>query len=178
MQAAEALAAATGAERDSIVQSFATIQSTAANTAKKLGASMYDGGIRAAEGLVAGLKKKRKDIEQTIIAIAMAMKKALKKALGIASPSKVFTKLGAFTGQGMVNGLLGEERNVAKASARLGLAATTHASTKGLTPASLTGGQRAVGGVSFSFTTINPQAEPQSRTTNKALARAASLGLV
>ncbi|MFI8535327.1 phage tail protein [Streptomyces aquilus] len=67
--------------------------------------SMYGAGIKAAEGLVKGLEKKQKAIEAAMLRIAKSMEKAIKKALGIKSPSTVMAKLGDYTALGYAQGI-------------------------------------------------------------------------
>ncbi|MGW8679664.1 phage tail protein [Streptomyces sp. NPDC055817] len=66
--------------------------------------AMYGAGLHAAEGLVAGLTAKQKAIESTMMAIAKSMEAAIKKALGIKSPSKVMEPIGDFAFQGVEQG--------------------------------------------------------------------------
>lgn len=66
---------------------------------------MYDAGIQAAQGVVDGLKSQQKAIEDQMMAIALAMEKAIKQALGIKSPSRVMMKVADFTADGLVNQL-------------------------------------------------------------------------
>ncbi|MGY0062850.1 phage tail protein [Streptomyces sp. LZ34] len=67
--------------------------------------SMYGSGIRAAEGLVKGLAEKQKAIEDQMMKIAKSMETAIKKALGIRSPSRVMAQLGQHTVDGFNQGL-------------------------------------------------------------------------
>lgn len=71
--------------------------------------AMYGAGIKAAKGLVDGLTKQKKQIEATMMAIAKSMEKAIKKALGIKSPSRVMEAVGKYTAEGFA---LGIERNM------------------------------------------------------------------
>ena len=178
--AAESLLAASKSDQRTISSAFTTIQSVAGDTSKQLGSQMYDSGIKAAQGLVKGLKDRQKDVERTIMAMAMAMQKALKKALGIHSPSRAFYAITRWAPKGMVKALSDGQREVADASARLGMASIGGAKWGGrrVTPDQLNGGLRAGSSVTFIFHTHNPQPEPQSRTTNRALAKVASLSLV
>lgn len=66
--------------------------------------SMYGAGLAAAEGVVAGLTAKQKSIEAAMMNIAKSMEKAIKKALGIKSPSKVMESVGDFAFQGIEQG--------------------------------------------------------------------------
>lgn len=104
--AAEALAQATP---DSIKQvnnlqaQLVTAANTAGNTA---GDAMYKAGIDAAKGLVKGLQKEQKSIEQQMLKIAKGMTAAIKKALGIKSPSRVFAEeVGRMVPKGAIVGI-------------------------------------------------------------------------
>lgn len=66
---------------------------------------LYNDGIAAAKGLVAGLKSQQSAIEAQMLAIAKAMQKAIKTALGIHSPSRVFEQLGRQVPAGMARGI-------------------------------------------------------------------------
>lgn len=79
----------------------------------------YEGGLAAADGLVAGLEAKKGDVQKAIMDMASAMETALKSALGIASPSRRFRALMKFVGDGAVLGLGDQVGAVADASARL-----------------------------------------------------------
>jgi predicted MFS family arabinose efflux permease len=68
-----------------------------------------------AEGLVKGLESQASKIEDQMLKIADSMVKAIKKALGIHSPSRVLAKIGAYVGQGFRKGLLSEQSNIAAA---------------------------------------------------------------
>lgn len=67
--------------------------------------SMYGAGIKAADGLVKGLTAKQKAIEDSMMKIAKSMEAAIKKALGIKSPSRVMMQLGQHTADGFNQGL-------------------------------------------------------------------------
>lgn len=102
---AEALAKASPAQIAAINKS----QKDAAKAAKKAGTqvadAMYKSGIDSAKGLVKGLQKQEKAIQKEMDKIAKGMAKALRKALGIKSPSRVFHELGEFVSQGLANGI-------------------------------------------------------------------------
>ena len=184
-QAASALVAAQSGEVASINASMASITSTANSQSKLLAGQMYDAGISAAEGLVQGLKLKEDAITRAIKGMAQNLVQALKKALDIHSPSGVTAWMGDMLGSGLVKGMKRSAKKVIRAAVTLSDDATPP--PPGVPPgwggpppsmAGLTGGLRAGAGVTFHFHTHNPVAEPQSRTTNKALDRAGSLGLV
>lgn len=103
--------------------------------------AMYGAGIRAAAGLVKGLESQRARLDRMMQALAASMVKALKKALKIRSPSRVYEGLGHQVGAGLVRGLDGSRPDAAAASARL------LAGTRGPAPTGrLRTGSRAVGG--------------------------------
>jgi len=88
--AAEALAQATPdsiKQVNSLQAQLVTAANQAGNTA---GDAMYKAGIDAAKGLVKGLQKEQRSIEAQMLKIAKGMTAAIKKALGIKSPSRVF----------------------------------------------------------------------------------------
>jgi hypothetical protein len=70
------------------------------------GDALYGAGIHAAKGLVQGLKAEHKAIENAMLSIALGMQKALKKALGIKSPSTVLAdEVGRWIPPGVVAGM-------------------------------------------------------------------------
>lgn len=187
---AKALASASGSDAAGIRQAFNQINSLAASQSQALGNMLYDPGIRAADGLIAGLKKRRKDVEATLVQIAKGMSTALKRALGIRSPSRVMAALAGFIPAGIAKGIRDRSKVALKAAGAMarGVTVATQGGFQGpgvppfgprgpASPAA-TGGFGGGGDVHFHFNTHNPKAEPQSRTTNKALDRVASLGLV
>ncbi|MFD9465329.1 hypothetical protein ACFWBT_31205, partial [Streptomyces sp. NPDC060027] len=80
------------------------LQSSADKAGTTAADAMYGAGIKAAEGLVKGLTAQQKAIEATMMAIAKSMEKAIKKALGIKSPSKVMEAVGDYSFQGIEQG--------------------------------------------------------------------------
>lgn len=76
-----------------------------ASLGKVAAANLYQAGINAAAGLVKGLQKSQGLIEKQMDAIAAAMLKAIKKALGIKSPSREFMEIAKFSLQGMALGM-------------------------------------------------------------------------
>lgn len=91
------------------IESINAMQKTLNNTANRLGNTasdaMYGAGIRAAEGLVKGLTQQKKTIEDTMLAIAKGMVRAIRRALGIKSPSTVFRDLGMQVPRGFAQGI-------------------------------------------------------------------------
>ncbi|MFI2084315.1 hypothetical protein ACH43Y_28650 [Streptomyces rubiginosohelvolus] len=78
---------------------------TAANNVSAMGADlMYDNGKNAAKGYLRGLDSQQDAIEKQMIKIAKAMDKAIRKALGIKSPSTVAAVSGGFFTKGVAKG--------------------------------------------------------------------------
>ncbi|MGW1595243.1 phage tail tape measure protein [Streptomyces sp. NPDC002343] len=70
------------------------------------GNAMYGAGIQAAQGIVKGLQKEQAAIEKQMLKIAQGMQKAIKKALGIRSPSALMADtVGRFIPPGVVEGI-------------------------------------------------------------------------
>lgn len=67
--------------------------------------SMYDAGAAAGKGFLKGLEAQQKAIEAQMVRIAKGMDKAIRKALGIKSPSTVMARLGVYSTQGLATGL-------------------------------------------------------------------------
>jgi phage-related protein len=128
LAAAEALAnaGASGvAEINDLQKELEKYATTAGNTAAHY---MYDAGVQAAEGLVKGLEAQQNAIEKQMLKIADAMVNAIKKALDIHSPSRLFRKLGSFVGKGFSLGVTDERGRVERATNALASSATSGAS--------------------------------------------------
>jgi TP901 family phage tail tape measure protein len=82
-----------------------SLQNAASNAGGAVATSMYGAGIKSAEGLIKGLESQQKAIDKQMLKIARSMQAAIKKALGIKSPSQVFHGLGLFIAQGLANGI-------------------------------------------------------------------------
>ncbi|MFS8200473.1 hypothetical protein ACLVWQ_17525 (plasmid) [Streptomyces sp. CWNU-52B] len=92
---------------------FASINSTQykindqADTLGRAGAdALYDSGKQAGKGYLKGLDSQQDAIEKQMVKIAKGMDKAIRKALGIKSPSTVMAQLGAYSTQGLARGLV------------------------------------------------------------------------
>ncbi|WP_328941516.1 hypothetical protein OG259_07535 [Streptomyces sp. NBC_00250] len=77
--------------------------------------TLYDAGVNSAKGLVAGLQSQQKAIEQQMLTIARGMERALKKALGIKSPSRVGHGIGSNFARSTGDGALAELAYVGRA---------------------------------------------------------------
>ncbi|MEU5433818.1 hypothetical protein AB0G73_10615 [Streptomyces sp. NPDC020719] len=115
LAAAESIAAA---GKDGIAE-INRLQAELAKYANQAGATasdaMYANGVHIAEGIVKGLESQQKAIEQQMLKITDSMVAAIKRALGIHSPSRVFAQLGTFVGQGFAKGIEGQADRVSKA---------------------------------------------------------------
>jgi hypothetical protein len=78
-------------------------------TGKSTAEAMYRAGLSAAAGLVRGLQSQEKAIDRQMAKISATMVSAIRRALGIHSPSRVFYQLGGDTIQGWVDGLRARE---------------------------------------------------------------------
>lgn len=81
---------------------------------------LYQAGVDAAQGLVDGLVRMQDEIQDQMDRIAQGMVDAIKKALGIQSPSKVFATVGSDSVKGMIVGLESSARSLETASAAVG----------------------------------------------------------
>lgn len=72
---------------------------------KTASSDLYQAAVDSAAGLVKGLENQQAAIEKQMEKIADAMVAAIKKKLGIKSPSTVLAQVGVFSGQGVVDGL-------------------------------------------------------------------------
>lgn len=82
------------------------------------------------QGLINGLASKQAAIIAKARAIANSVTSAMKKALGIASPSRVMRRVGQFTAEGMILGLEDMSTEVQRASAALAQSAAVPASVQ------------------------------------------------
>jgi TP901 family phage tail tape measure protein len=80
---------------------------------------MYGAGMNAAKGLIKGLQSQEKAIDKQMLKIAKSMEKAIKHALGIHSPSRLFHEIGQFVSAGLVNGIDSGHGNVERSAHRM-----------------------------------------------------------
>lgn len=104
-----ATASAIQAGGPAAIREFNALQGQLAAEANALGTStsrnMYQAGVDAAQGLVNGLKDKARALERIAKELARDLVKAIKKALDINSPSRVFRDIGSQTIKGLEIGL-------------------------------------------------------------------------
>jgi len=118
-----AMAAALAGASSATIKEFNALQGQLTSAAKSVGKTtadaMYGAGLKAAQGLVAGLQKQQVAIQRQMDKIADAMVARIKKALKIKSPSRIMFNLGRFTTEGLLDGLLSLKRQVALAAQQL-----------------------------------------------------------
>ncbi|WP_405508785.1 hypothetical protein OG323_22540 [Streptomyces cyaneofuscatus] len=121
-QGAASAAALANASKSQVKQVNAqqgALVKAAGSAGKTAGDAMYGAGINAARGLVYGLQQEQKSIEKQMLAIALGMQGAIRKALKIKSPSRVMAAIGRFIPQGLVRGIDGERAAVDRSMSAL-----------------------------------------------------------
>ncbi|MFJ3811569.1 hypothetical protein ACIPWE_35045 [Streptomyces sp. NPDC090073] len=103
---ASALAGADKATFSAINKSQKAIDAETTKLGRKGADILYDSGKNAGKGFLKGLESQQKAIEKLMVKVAKSMEKAIKKALGIKSPSTVMAKLGVYSTQGLARGLI------------------------------------------------------------------------
>lgn len=92
------------------VKRFNALQERLGKEAARLGKfgadAMFDSGKKAGAGFLTGLKAQQKSIEALMLNIAKGMQKAIRRALGIRSPSAVMAEVGRQTTLGVAMGLV------------------------------------------------------------------------
>lgn len=91
-----------------------------ASLGKSASTELYQAAVDSAKGFVKGLEKERANIEKQMDKIADAMVRAIKKKLGIKSPSRVFAELGGFSAKGLAEGLRGSTSLIEKSARGMG----------------------------------------------------------
>lgn len=100
------------------------------------GKSMYQAGVDAAAGLVRGLRSQSQQLAKAARDLANQLVRAVKRALGIKSPSVIMAKQGDFAVAGFVNSIKAGQRAAAAAGALLGSAVVPSVSSIGRASAS------------------------------------------
>ncbi len=85
---------------------------------------LYDSGKKAGQGFLTGLKAQQKNIEKLMLSIAKGMQKAIRRALGIKSPSRVMATVGRMTVLGLEGGITRMVPAVDQAMTRVAQAVT------------------------------------------------------
>ncbi|MGX1711343.1 hypothetical protein ACWIFI_18670 [Streptomyces albidoflavus] len=113
---ASALAGADKATFKEINKTQYAINAEAEKLGKRGADALYDSGKNAGKGFLKGLESQQKAIEKQMEKIAKGMQKAIRKALGIKSPSRVMAVDGENSSLGFAMGLLRGQPAVEKAA--------------------------------------------------------------
>jgi hypothetical protein len=103
--------------------------------------ALFDAGKQSGRGFLAGLAGQRKQIEQLMLSIAKSMQAAIRKALGIKSPSTVMAEVGRQTTLGVAVGLVDQLPAVKKAMGGISRTVSAGIAAPGL-PVSVSVGSR------------------------------------
>lgn len=114
--------------------------------------SLVDSGMRLIDGLVQGITQGATAVVAAVEGAATSAIGAAKKALGIASPSKVFAEIGAYTGEGMQLGIEASSGGVEAAMTDLATPVTGAAPGAAATPSAASAPAGAAGGNVFNIT--------------------------
>lgn len=102
---ASALAGASSSTLKSINSTQVSLDSATTSLGRAGADALYDSGTQAGKGFLRGLTSQQDAIEGQMTKIAKGMQKAIKKALGIKSPSTVMAQLGRYSTEGLAHGL-------------------------------------------------------------------------
>ncbi|QEQ93887.1 tape measure protein [Streptomyces phage Kardashian] len=120
---ADELLAGGKASVDEVNQLGKDLDTVAGKLGKDASTALYQAGVDAAAGLVKGLESQQKKLEKLMDNLAAKMVSAIKKKLGIKSPSREFMKVGGYSAEGLIKGLGNMSGSVEKAAAGTGTAA-------------------------------------------------------
>jgi hypothetical protein len=81
------------------------LRTVAASMAKQAASNLYQAGVNAAQGLVNGLKSKKKALANSMDELADGIIAAIKKKLKIKSPSEEFKEVGRMSVEGFAKGI-------------------------------------------------------------------------
>jgi trimeric autotransporter adhesin len=111
------------------VKQINSVQAQIARVSNAIGTigadALYDSGRNAGKGFLTGLKEQKKSIEQLMLDIAKGMQKAIRRALGIRSPSRVMAALGRMSILGLEGGIVRSVPGVDAAMQRVAGAVTS-----------------------------------------------------
>jgi hypothetical protein len=104
-----AYASALAGSNSTLLKQINSAQAGINSQASKLGNAgadaLYDSGKNAGKGFLKGLTSQQAAIEKQMLKIAKGMDKAIRKALGIKSPSTVMAEVGRYSTEGLAAGL-------------------------------------------------------------------------
>src|SRR5690606_17032019 len=102
---AAALAAANKQQIAAINSQQAQLVKAAGTAGTTAGDAMYKAGIQAAQGLVKGLTSHKKYLEKSMLALAKAMSKGIRKPHSIKSTSLIMTATSTYNAQGLIRSI-------------------------------------------------------------------------
>lgn len=142
----------------------AEVDKIAGNLGDSFADRFFGAGVRAAQGVVAGFEKEQGELEKAVEKLALGMVAAVKKALGIASPSRVFAReVGAMIPAGIEVGVRSGSKSLNRAVAGLvGVPSLT-------VPGGVRGGDGMTSPTGLAGDTF--LLESETRTTNRLLGR-------
>ncbi|WP_417373428.1 tape measure protein [Glutamicibacter protophormiae] len=121
---ADALLAGSKSEMQGINKAYSDIETYAGAAGNNVTKALYKGGVQAAEGLVKGLESQQKNIEKATENLGKIMEAALKRALGIKSPSRKARLIAENFAGTLADNLISATPKVSTAAAGLGGAIT------------------------------------------------------
>ena len=128
---AKALVDATPKQLTAINATQDAIAKASTQYGKDAADAMYDAGAQSGKGYLAGLKAQEAAINHAMSDLAKKIQAAIKKALKIKSPSRVFAELGRFTVAGFTQGVRQATPQAAVATARMAALVRTSAAAAG-----------------------------------------------
>jgi tape measure domain-containing protein len=96
------------------------LDKAASSLGKQASSQLYQAAVDSAAGLVKGLQNQQAAIEKQMDKIADYMVKALKKKLGIKSPSTVFAEIGGYSAEGLTKGFDRSAPMIEKSASAMG----------------------------------------------------------
>lgn len=161
---ANALLSGTKQQQQDLISDFNSINTSSDAIGKALAEQMYRAGIDAQKGLIRGLEADQAALIKAAQKLAKKIADAVRKELGIKSPSRVFMEIGKFITEGLAQGIEAGQSRVD--SAVNGLVPTNLNNIN--PPISALGGQTGVAGAaaaggieSGAITVISPFANPR-----------------
>ncbi|WP_086559398.1 peptidoglycan DD-metalloendopeptidase family protein [Streptomyces africanus] len=128
---AKALVDATPDQLKQINSVQGQITAAAGQYGKDAADAMYDAGAQSGKGYLTGLKAQEASINKAMSDLAKKIQQAIKKALKIKSPSRVFAELGRFTVAGFSQGMRDATPEAAMTAARMAALVRTSAAATG-----------------------------------------------
>lgn len=118
--AADALLAGSSGDVKKLNTTYTDITKASDEAGTYVTNAMFKGGVNVAAGLVKGLESQQGAIEKQMLKIGLGMEKALKKALGIRSPSRKAMAIGDNFSGTLASSLLAGRGGVESAAKALG----------------------------------------------------------